>query len=763
MDRAITFAKFALDGEYEGGVLNGKLDGFGKIKLKDGRVFEGQFISGEIHGTGTLINANRKTTGYFICLGNDLCVAPSTSSAESEHAQTKLTASESDDFHFKGAVEQGKFMDGVGKVDLDKAIFTGQFQNGKPHGEGALKFVKSNDLFVGHFQNGLLHGKGMKCYSTGVVVEGWFEKGAIAQGEVVGQVIHNRKKYEGGFKDGVPHDEQGVLNLTEGKFKGAIVNGIVTGKGSLTFNNDFETAFDSYVGDFVDLQFHGKGELKFRNGDRYEGQFQQNMMEGQGKLIRDRVEYEGLFKKDTIISGRRSFGHDIYKGEFQDKLFHGCGLLCNSDGTIYEGNFIAGKREGSGVFTVPGQYQYIGTFTDDEMTGEGTIIFDDGREFRGEVVKGQPAKGSMTYSSSGINSKGDVFVGEFLAGDPTRGILLFAGRGEEIDQKWIKKAQDLNEEVLNEFKMSPLTFYYGSFKDGYREDINGYMRWEDGDSFKGVFQRGKRVSGELTIANGSESMLIQSKLLEKCEFDGYGSINIEKIVFTGIFKHAKMLKGLIIEADEKDLINKEIICDTLNNEKMCDYLKSLKIELFYFEFDNLSQERGRSIICMNGTITQIVLNNLEINYLKETENDGYWSEFSGKMSTEFDGNGTIEYRGARLFCGEIRKGHKFRGIYLYDVNRRLMGEQWIEKAQRNVEEALIDLKSTSFKFYFGGYKNGSQEDENGYMRWPNGASFSGKFEKEVMKSGKHTFAPGAVWKEYEGQFSDKVQFEGREN
>ena len=108
-----------------------------------------------------------------------------------------------------------------------------------------------------------------------------------------------------------------------------------------------------------------------------------------------------------------------------------------------------------------------------------------------------------------------------------------------------------------------------------------------------------------------------------------------------------------------------------------------------------------------------------------------------------------------------------QGLLFSSKNGKPVDEKWITQTvalKGKLDETFLkEMRKDSIEFYYGKFKNDMREDPEGHFSWANGDEFLGKFEKGMRKSGKYTFAPGAVWKEYEGEFSDKVQFEGRGN
>lgn len=77
--------------------------------------------------------------------------------------------------------------------------------------------------------------------------------------------------------------------------------GKYSGSGKLTWPNG-----DVYTGNFWEGRRHGKGSMKFANGNRYDGQW-------------------------------------------KDDLFSGLGLLISKNGDRYEGDFVGGKKHGTGI------------------------------------------------------------------------------------------------------------------------------------------------------------------------------------------------------------------------------------------------------------------------------------------------------------------------------------------------------------------------------------------------------------------------------
>ena len=71
-------------------------------------------------------------------------------------------------------------------------------------------------------------------------------------------------------------------------------------------------------------------------------------MDGKGNLITVNLKYSGSFKKDK---------------------FDGIGLLLDSEGNIYDGEFIEGMKQGVGKLNFANKDLYVGNFKDNLFDG----------------------------------------------------------------------------------------------------------------------------------------------------------------------------------------------------------------------------------------------------------------------------------------------------------------------------------------------------------------------------------------------------------
>ncbi|GHT94586.1 hypothetical protein FACS1894122_11370 [Alphaproteobacteria bacterium] len=144
--RCKTVEKEVAIGEYSGSLNIDNLPcGKGKLILKDGSVYEGDFSRGKLNGKGKMTYAN-------------------------------------------GIVYKGDFvmveLNGTGKVTFADGryvkgnYYEGDFKDGYPHGKGKRTYYDDETIYEGEFVKGKPHGNGkMTCGTSGTVDEGEFVDG----------------------------------------------------------------------------------------------------------------------------------------------------------------------------------------------------------------------------------------------------------------------------------------------------------------------------------------------------------------------------------------------------------------------------------------------------------------------------------------------------------------------------------------------------------------------------------------------------------
>ena len=125
-----------------------------------------------------------------------------------------------------------------------------------------------------------------------------------------------------------------------------------------------------------------------------------------------------------------------YAGDFLNGMAHGIGILIGSKGTIYKGQWIRNYQTGKGMKQYPDGSKYKGEFVKNKKDGEGTMYYPDGRVFAGEWVSDKPiidqdiqdddcpVEGTMSSTTTIIHSESgndeNQNLGEFVYEDGSR-------------------------------------------------------------------------------------------------------------------------------------------------------------------------------------------------------------------------------------------------------------------------------------------------------------------------------------------------------
>jgi hypothetical protein len=203
----------------------------------------------------------------------------------------------------------------------------------------------------------------------------------------------------------------------------------------------------------------------------------------------------------AVVAGSKRTGaytspsDEQYDGEWLDGSKHGTGRSI-VPGSVYEGNWEAGKRSGRGTITYSNGYRYVGEWKNDLQQGPGMLTCNDSDViYQGSWVAGAPhGSGTMTYFPSG-----DVYVGDFYEGKCTgQGTLTYANGTKYVGQ-WLDDQFDVRG-ILTSPEWGT---YDGQFRAGLKSGL-GTLTLMDGSKYVGYFLDGFRHGkGTLTEADGT--------------------------------------------------------------------------------------------------------------------------------------------------------------------------------------------------------------------------------------------------------------------
>jgi hypothetical protein len=136
---------------------------------------------------------------------------------------------------------------------------------------------------------------------------------------------------------------------------------------------------ESYTGEWLYDERHGKGERKWKDGDVYNGIWSHDKMEGKGSYRwPDGSKYNGEFKNGKRdgqgvqlwpLAGRG--GVMEYDGQWELDKRSGFGKLSYPDGRVFEGEWAQGRIAGRGKLLYANSWTYEGEFHGDMKHGRG--------------------------------------------------------------------------------------------------------------------------------------------------------------------------------------------------------------------------------------------------------------------------------------------------------------------------------------------------------------------------------------------------------
>jgi len=276
-------------GRYRGEVVDGLLQGTGRIDYPNGSYYQGMFKDGRWHGDGVWQGANGD--------------------------------------RYEGEFQHGLF-DGQGRFSYATGgVYEGRFQRGSLSGEG--RYTEQGLSYEGEFKNDLYHGTGTLQYPEGVIYEGTFVNGqpdglgsrsdasgefsgTFADGHLNGKGFYrgsDGEHYLGHFQDDLFHGQGRYEDAVGNVWKGSFKQGELSGQGEYAGIDGTH-----YKGDFRRGQYHGEGHLQQPDGSRFTGTFRAGRFHGSGTLmLADGTERSGSWR-----SGRLS--HDATGKRLPDPL-----------------------------------------------------------------------------------------------------------------------------------------------------------------------------------------------------------------------------------------------------------------------------------------------------------------------------------------------------------------------------------------------------------------------------------------------------------
>ena len=136
---------------------------------------------------------------------------------------------------------------------------------------------------------------------------------------------------------------------------------------------------------------------------------------------------------------------DVYEGEWLRGRRHGTGVYRWRFGDVYEGDWHESYQHGRGIHTYRNGDVYDGEWSLDQRCGQGVMRYGNGEAYEGEWLDGRRhgAFGRMTYAC------GDTYEGEWMDDQPHGdGVMVYAKRVRVTDDQIEDQISDRVEALL---------------------------------------------------------------------------------------------------------------------------------------------------------------------------------------------------------------------------------------------------------------------------------------------------------------------------
>ena len=278
------------------------------------------------------------------------------------------------------------------------------------------------------------NGPGKQTDKDGNVIEGIWAKGVMVSG--TGRRAYKDGVYEGDFVND-KREGYGVMDYAKGyRYEGEWKEDKLCGEGKW-YPNASKPEF-YYEGEFDRGMYNGQGTQKYASGSVYSGQFVDNQRCGLGVMTdKDGNKKEGTWKDDQLWEG---FGVEVskgnrYEGNFREGKKSGFGTMLYAKGNRYEGEWENDHLEGTGRWYPVADdetYFYEGDFHGGMIEGEGTYYYSNGDVYTGHFVKNERSGyGVMDYA------KGNRYEGNWENGKRNGdGIAYDQNGAEEYNGPW---------------------------------------------------------------------------------------------------------------------------------------------------------------------------------------------------------------------------------------------------------------------------------------------------------------------------------------
>ncbi len=249
------------------------------------------------------------------------------------------------------------------------------------NGYGNVLF-KNNVQYIGNVKYGILHNESKETPCKLTFPNGTIYEGTMINNEITGEghyLFADGSEYTGGVLNGLRHGN-GIFKSQDGiTYEGEWKKGLKDGKGKIEQGNMI------LEGNWKEGSLKGKSRIKWKSGNLFDGELNDNKMQGNGYMIwyTKNEKYSGQWVNNLQNGfgihiwygpkGEQKFLRDRYVGQWLNGKRNGYGKFFYSNGSIYEGFWKDNKKEGFGIYIYPDRTAYIGSFKEDRKVDNNTV------------------------------------------------------------------------------------------------------------------------------------------------------------------------------------------------------------------------------------------------------------------------------------------------------------------------------------------------------------------------------------------------------
>jgi len=215
------------------------------------------------------------------------------------------------------------------------------------------------------------------------------------------------------------------------------------------------------------------------------------------RILEDGSEYEGEWLNDKPhgYGVMRYADGNQYFGNFMDGKRSGSGKMLWENGSRYEGTWLLDQPEGKGTFWYPNGAVYTGDFKAGIKHGVGNYVYADGTEYSGTWNTGVPrGEGTMLFPD------GAVYQGQFSNGQPHGSGSYTFTNGDKYNGQW-NNGQMSGKGTMHYVDGAS---YTGQFHNGFREG-QGSLKTASGITYTGPFINNLQHGTGICVIDGKST------------------------------------------------------------------------------------------------------------------------------------------------------------------------------------------------------------------------------------------------------------------